>query len=280
MAQKFKKSSFIFDIDSRSPFKLSRSKIDLFIDCQRCFFLSERYGIKRPKFPPFTLNIAVDALLKKEFDIYRSKGQKHPLMKSYGVDAIPYHHKDINIWRENFVGIRFHDKESSLLVFGAIDDVWINSKEELVVVDYKATAKDSKIEKLDDSRWHNQYRRQMEVYQWLLKKNGFKTSSTGYFMYLNGKKDSKAFDGKLEFDISLISYVGDSSWMDNTLKDIKKCLVSGDIPPMGDNCEYCDYRETSGKVFQNIVNNKVKKKKRDSDISGNDITVKNNTLFI
>jgi hypothetical protein len=58
----------IFNPESKEPFELSRSKIDLFLECARCFYLDRRLGIGRPDSFPFTLNNAVDALLKKEFD--------------------------------------------------------------------------------------------------------------------------------------------------------------------------------------------------------------------
>ncbi|MEJ2441526.1 MAG: hypothetical protein P8Y06_01235 [Patescibacteria group bacterium] len=72
---------------NKTPFKLSRSKIDLFLQCPRCFYLDVRLGIKRPSLPGFTLNLAVDELLKKEFDLLRKKGQAHELMKKYKIDA-------------------------------------------------------------------------------------------------------------------------------------------------------------------------------------------------
>ncbi len=50
----------------QNKFKLSRSKIDLFLECPRCFYLGNRLGVSRPPGFPFTLNSAVDALLKKE----------------------------------------------------------------------------------------------------------------------------------------------------------------------------------------------------------------------
>ena len=83
-----------------SKWRLSRSKIDLFVECPRCFYLDNKLGTSRPRGPSFTLNIAVDALLKKEFDVHRSEGSAHPIMEEYGVDAIPYEHKDIDIWRD------------------------------------------------------------------------------------------------------------------------------------------------------------------------------------
>jgi CRISPR/Cas system-associated exonuclease Cas4 (RecB family) len=237
----------IYNPDSKEPFKISRSKIDLFTECPRCFYLDQRLGVKRPSLPGFTLNIAVDHLLKKEFDIHRAQKSAHPLMQTYGIDAIPFEHEKIDEWRENFVGVQCHYKPANFIVFGAIDDVWVNSKGELLIVDYKATSKKEK--PTLEGRWGEQYKRQMEVYQWLFKCNGFKVADTGYFVYVNGKKDAKAFDGKLEFDIDIISYTGNDSWIEKTLGDIKKTLKSDEIPVKGKLCEHCPYREDAGKIL-------------------------------
>jgi len=126
------------------------------------------------------------------------------------------------------------------LITGAIDDLWQNSKGEYIVVDYKATAKAEEITKLDKD-WHKGYKRQMEIYQWLLRRNGYEVSDTGYFVYCNGKADRESFDGKLEFDVTLISYKGDSSWVEKTILDIHKCLNDGKIPEAGSDCDYCGY---------------------------------------
>lgn len=222
--------------------KLSRSKIDFFQECQRCFYIDNKYGVSRPKMPAFTLNVAVDALLKKEFDIHRAKKTSHPLMKKYGVEAIPYSHPEIDSWRENFVGIQYRHEPTDMLITGAIDDVWINPAGELIVVDYKATSKDGKIDSLDNSDWKNQYQRQLEVYQWLLRRKGFEVSSIGYFVYANGQKDRKAFDGQLEFEITLIPHKGDDGWVEKTILNIKKCLDDKHCPSPSKTCDYCAYR--------------------------------------
>ena len=222
------------------PFKLSRSKIDLFLECKRCFYLDRRLGISRPPGFPFSLNSAVDALLKQEFDIYRAQGKRHPLMEKYGIDAIPIGHKDLNVWRDNFTGIQYLHKETNFLITGAIDDIWQNPKGEYIVVDYKATSKNGEITKLDQD-WHKSYKRQIEVYQWLLRKNGYKVSNTGYFVYCNGKKDKKAFDGKLEFEVTLIAYEGDDSWIEKTIFEIYQSLQSDRIPEPNPDCDYCSY---------------------------------------
>ena len=233
--------------------KLSRSKIDLFTECERCFYLDNKLGISRPRGPAFTLNIAVDALLKKEFDAHRAEGTAHPLMKSYKVDAVPYDNEKMADWRHNFTGVQYFYEPESLLITGAVDDVWVNKKGELIVVDYKATAKDTDITELSDTKWENQYKRQMDIYQWLLRQNGFKVSDTGYFLYVNGKADRKAFDGKLEFDVSLIAYKGDDSWIPEVLRNIKKCLESAEIPSASPTCEFCSYREFAGRAFREAI---------------------------
>lgn len=246
----------IYNPDSKAPFKISRSKIDLFVECPRCFYLDQRLGVKKPSIPGFTLNLAVDHLLKKEFDIHRAQKSKHPLMESYGIDAVPFEHEKMNEWRENFVGVQCKYEPTNFLVFGAVDDIWINPQEELLVVDYKATSKKDK--PTLEGRWGAQYKRQIEVYQWLLRCNGFKVSDTGYFVYVNGKKDVEAFDGKLEFDIDIISYKGSDKWIEKTLEDIHKTLNSDEIPTKGELCEHCPYREAAGKI---LLEKHIEKKK-------------------
>jgi hypothetical protein len=230
----------VYDPIIKESFKLSRSKIDLFIQCPRCFYFDRRLGIGRPPGFPFSLNSAVDHLLKLEFDIYRAAGTKHPLIEKYGVDAMPVAHKDLDKWRHNFTGIQFLHSPTNFLITGAIDDLWQNSKGEYIIVDYKATSKDEDINSLDKA-WQDGYKRQMEIYQWLLRQNGYKVSDTGYFVYCNGRKDRKAFDGKLEFDITLIAYKGDDSWVEKKIIEAHKCLNQDVIPEADKNCDYCNY---------------------------------------
>jgi CRISPR/Cas system-associated exonuclease Cas4 (RecB family) len=221
-------------------FKLSRSKIDLFLQCPRCFYLDRKLGVGRPPGFPFALNSAVDALLKQEFDIYRANGTKHPLIEKYGVDAMPVAHDDLDKWRHNFTGIQHLHEPTNFLVFGAIDDLWQNSKGEYIVVDYKSTSKNEDITELNKD-WQDGYKRQMEVYQWLLRHNGYKVSDTGYFVYCNGKADRKAFDGRLDFDVTLIPYTGNDSWVEKAIIEAHKCLNSDKIPKANPDCDYCSY---------------------------------------
>jgi len=119
----------------------------------------------------------------------------------------------------------------------------VTSDGELVVVDYKATAKSKEITDLEESRWHDAYRRQMEVYQWLLRQNGFKVSSTGYFVYANGIAGNDGFFNKVEFRTNVFPYKGSDGWIEPALKKIKDCLES-DIPRESIDCEYCHYAKS------------------------------------
>lgn len=238
-----RKTKGLYDGSSKEPFKLSRSKIEFFLECPRCFYLDRKLGIVRPPGFPFNLNSAVDKLLKQEFDLYREKALAHPLIRNYKVDAIPVKHKKIDEWRNTLKGIQFLHEPTNFLVYGGIDDLWQNSNGEYIIVDYKATSKFGDITELDKD-WHEGYKRQMEVYQWLFRKNGFLVSDTGYFVYCNGRTYNKIFNARLEFDVTLIPYAGNDQWVERTILDIHKCLNSDQIPEPGLECDYCSYIKT------------------------------------
>lgn len=240
--------SGLYSPASTEPFKLSRSKIELFLKCPRTFYLDRRLGISTPSLPGFALNSAVDALLKKEFDTYRKKQQPHALMVQNKIKAIPFAHADLDTWRNNFKGVRFLHGPTNFLVFGAVDDLWLNTDGELHVVDYKSTSTSQEI-KLE-GEYKEAYKRQAEVYQWLLRANGFKVSDTAYFFYVNGLKTEKEFGGALKFNEQIISYVGNDSWVEPTLFKIKDCLNSDKLPPWGENSEWGPFVEGAMKAIK------------------------------
>ena len=235
-----------------AKWRLSRSKIDLFIECPRCFYLDNKLGTKRPSMPSFNLNIAVDELFKKEFDVHRKNGTPHPIMTKYGIEAVPFAHKKMDEWRDPFVGVSHTHEATGLVVCGGVDDLWVTKEGKLIIVDYKATSKAGTIEKLGDSPWEKQYQRQLGVYRWLLEHNGFEVEETGYLVYANASKDEDAFDDKLTFETTLVTCPTMIDWIEPTLTRIKETLSSDSLPPSGDACEHCPYREAAGKKLQKI----------------------------
>ncbi len=235
----YKRERNIYQPQSKEPFALSRTKIENFIKCPRCFYLDCRLGISQPPGFPFSLNNAVDLLLKKEFDAHRASLNPYPLEERYGLKLRPLDDSRIEDWRNNRIGIRYLHKPTNLEIFGAIDDVWVDDKKMIYIVDFKSTSSQNEITLNEE--WKDDYKRQMEIYQWLFRKNGFNVSNTGYFVYCNGKTDRKAFDKKLEFDISVLPYEGKDSWIEPILLEIKKALDSDKIPEANYQCNYCSY---------------------------------------
>jgi len=239
-----KRGRNLYNPSAKEPFRLSRSKLENFLKCPRCFYLDRRLGVDQPPGYPFSLNAAVDILLKKEFDIHRKRQTKHPLLETYGIDAVPFLHPQLDEWRMTLKGLQYYHEPSGFLVTGAVDDIWQNASGELHVVDYKATSKNGEVNL--DADWQRSYKNQMEIYQWLLRhqEEGFKVSPIGYFVYVNGRTDLERFDGKLEFDVKIIPYEGDDSWVEQALLDAKKCLESEKLPPVKEECDYCLYRKS------------------------------------
>jgi len=230
---------------SPTPFPLSRTKVELFLTCPRCFYLDRRLGISRPSGPPFNLNSAVDALLKTEFDRYRDEGAPHPLMTGAGIRAVPHPHPMLATWRANFKGVRTLHEATNFELFGAIDDLWRDlDTGEMIVVDYKSTSKSGEVS--IETGWGSAYKRQMEFYQWLLRRQGLKIARRGWFVYCNGRRDLPAFDAHLEFRIKLIPYDGDDGWVEDTLLAIRQTLERDAPPPLDEDCEYCRFAARAG----------------------------------
>lgn len=230
----------LYEPGTRGPFRLSRSKVDLFRNCPRCFYLDRRLGIARPRGFPFNLNSAVDELLKTEFDRYRAAGEPHPYMVKAGLDAIPFDHPDLGRWRHNFTGAAAAAPGTPFELFGAIDDVWLDKGSgELHIVDYKATSKQGEVSL--DAPWQISYKRQMEFYQWLFRRNGHAVSRVGYFVYCNGDRKRPGFEERLEFSVKVIPYEGDDAWVEPTIREIHTLLESAAVPAPRAGCEYCTF---------------------------------------
>jgi hypothetical protein len=218
--------------------QLSRSKIELFHQCPRCLWLDVARGVPRPSGPPFTLNNAVDALMKSEFDRYRAAGEPHPLFATVGLDAVPFPHAELDRWRHNFTGLRWLDPETGWTLCGAIDDLWQARTGELIVADYKATAR---TEMPTARNLFPSYRRQLDVYQFLVRRQGFEVSNRGWFVYTNGDGRAAGFGDKLCFSTALVPYDGDDAWVLEAFRRAVATVAEPAAPAAGPDCEYCAY---------------------------------------
>ena len=222
--------------------KISRSGVEKYLTCKRCFILNYRYKVSPPSLP-FTLNNAVDNLCKNEFDYYRKRKEPHPIFLENGIDLIPFDHDDIDKWRSNFKGIRFINEKDGYNFGGAVDDVWVRPNGELVIADVKATSKNNFNweETWQKYEYPKSYRRQLEMYQWLFRKNGFDVSNQAYLVYFNGLKNEPFFNQTLKFELHLIKIECNDEWVEQKLIEASSLLNSQDFPTASKTCENCNY---------------------------------------
>ena len=255
------------------PFPISRTRLERFHSCPRCFWVDRVLGIDRPGMPGFLLNTLVDTLLKREFDAHRAEGTPHPYMSENGLGhMVPLEHPMMDEWRHNFKGVRA--EKHGLMITGAVDDIWKSGDgddEEWYVVDYKSTATNADItpELFLEDIYKGSYVRQMVIYQWMLRELGHPVSTRGFFVYENGNNDAEALlsDGTagsprgiplkpalvIEIDTSDESVVVegeriDYDWVEQLVIGAKDCLDLDGPPGPGEFCEHCAYVDVISKV--------------------------------
>jgi len=240
-----------FDIYNSEPYELSRSRIENFIQCPACFYMKQIEGIDYPSIPGFNINEATDILLKRDFDFYRKKKESHPFLINNGYEhLIPFQHEHFELWTQSMHfgaenRMHYDHLETNIRVGGGLDDVWFNKKTSKIhVVDYKSTSqkKDYGPINLND-RWKEAYKRQMDLYVWVLKKKGLDVDDIGFFLYCDGNRfTSQKFlnekDANMQFKITLIEYLTDLNWIEDTLRKIYQCLRLKERPIHSKNCEY------------------------------------------
>ena len=236
--------SIKYDPNSDKPFIMSRSKIDLYLKCKRCAYLDMRLGIKGPKPFPYNLNSRIDTLLKNEHDLARAKKIKTKYLEEFNINAVPYTHAELDVWREPFKAARYHHKETNIVVAGSVDDLWENlDTKKIHIVDYKSTHTE-KFDKLKsfDAPYLIGYKRQAEIYSWILSKLGLDVDNTSYFFYVNAKPAQEVFNNNLEFEYAIIPYkTEDYNWVENTIVEIKNFLETNKIPSSNQECDLCKY---------------------------------------
>ena len=210
-------------------FKLSPSSLNLFIDCPRCFYLQLNKIKSRPRgiFP--SLPSGMDRVLKHHFDHFRTKNELPPELSELKDGSKLFIDDDLmRQWRNNFKGLQWTDKNGNLLR-GAIDDMLIrNSK--LIVLDYKTRGYPLK------EYTHKHYQNQLNLYSFLLQKNGYKTEDYAYLLFYHPTSVKES--GDVVFQSDLIKMKTNTRDAEKLFKNALECL-EGEEPAPSENCEYC-----------------------------------------
>ena len=211
--------------------QLSPNSLNLYYECPLCFWLDKRRGVKRPQPYPYALNAAVDLLLKEEFDKYRKKGELHPLLIANNIPAKLFpNQKLLNEWRNNFQGIRYYDAELDATLFGAVDDILEFSEGKLAPLDYKSTG--SKVITVYD-----RFQLQMDIYTFLLEKNGYKTMRKGCLAFYVVDKEN-GFDDRLPFRKEIQVIDTDPSYVQGLFKEAVNLLRKEAPSSHSADCQY------------------------------------------
>lgn len=218
-------------MSNNKPIQLSPNSLNLYLECPHCFWLDKREGIKRPPPYPYALNAAVDVLLKEEFDKYRKKRELHPLLVANNIPAKLFpNQKLLDEWRSNFKGIRYYDAELDAVLFGAVDDVLEFSDGKLAPLDYKSTG--SKVANVYD-----RFQLQMDVYTFLLEKNGYKTVRKGCLAFYIVDKEN-GFNGRLPFRKEIHMIDTDPSYVQGVFTEAVELLRKDAPPPHSSDCKF------------------------------------------
>lgn len=215
----------------KKPIQLSPNSLNLYFECPLCFWLEKRIGIKRPQPYPYALNTAVDLLLKEEFDKYRKKKELHPLLVAYNIPAKLFpNQKLLNEWRNNRKGIRYYDASLDATLFGAVDDILEFSDGRLAPMDYKSTG--SKVPNVYD-----RFQLQMDVYTFLLEKNGYKTIRKGCLAFYVVDKENGFLD-RLPFKKEIIMIDTDPTYIPEVFGEAVALLRKSAPPSHSLDCQY------------------------------------------
>jgi len=226
-------------MNNNKPIQLSPNSLNLYYECPACFWLEKKMRIKRPPPYPYALNMAVDTLLKQEFDEYRAKGEPHPLLLANNIPAKLFPNQALlNQWRSNFVGIRFYNPKLDATLFGAVDDILQFNDGKLAPLDYKSTG--SAVPNIYD-----RFQLQLDVYTFLLEMNGFLTPRKGYLaFYIVDKKNG--FGDRLPFKKELFEIETNPSDISKLFQDAVLLLRENKPPSHSKDCQYAKwFREVS-----------------------------------
>ena len=218
-------------------YKLSPSSINLMLECPRCFWLQIVKKIKRPDTPFPSLPSGMDKILKEHFDRFMEKGELPPELKEQECinGCKLFNNKEqLKIWRSNFKGIEYLDKKSGILLHGAIDNILVKGNK-LIVLDYKTRGYPLK------ENTHEHYQTQMDLYNFLLRKNGYTTEDYTYLLFYYPNHVTET--GEVIFDTKLIKIKTNPENGEKLFKKAIEILQMKEPPESSKDCGFCKWKE-------------------------------------
>ena len=209
--------------DNNKKYRLSATKLNLLKDCPRCFWLSMVKKINRPTGPISSIPIKMDSIIKKYFNKYRELNELPPIIqgKIQGRLAI------------GMPKTLKYEEENGVLLWGRPDEYFEIENKNIVAFDHKTKSK-------APEEVHRSYQLQLNVYSYLLKMMGYKTTNKAYLAYYY-PDDCELHDGMC-IHCAVIEVNTKPSQVKELVKKAYE-MLNGPIPKYSDNCEYCKWRE-------------------------------------
>lgn len=282
------KSRNIYTPNQNKDFKISRSKFDNFRKCPRCFYFDVVKGYIAPGTPGWALNSKTDELLKKEFDKYREEEKPHPFFLENNLkNIIPYKNNNVakdvdgnvmfcsgskkaykimDAWRTNAKGISIRFKDTNLILYGSVDDIWLDTKtNELIVVDYKSQGTFDEVnpDTYFNAEYRLDYQRQLNFYSYLLNNqqgelSNIKVSKTAYLYVVNARGLDDNFNNQLIFETKLVPVPISDEGIEENLQKMLDLMNSETIPNANPKCKNCAYSRRRADLDFQLSENTIK----------------------
>jgi CRISPR/Cas system-associated exonuclease Cas4 (RecB family) len=220
--------------------KLSPSSLNLFLECPKCFYLQIIKKIKRPETPFPSLPNGMDKILKEHFDRFMEKNELPPELKEEDCarDGCQlFNNKELlKLWRNNLQGLQYLDPETNILLRGAIDNLLVKENK-FIVLDFKTRGYPLK------ENSHEHYIFQLDLYNFLLRKNNYETEDYSYLLFYYPNKVLET--GEVIFDTKLIKIPANPERAERIFKQACQLLLQDQIPEPSENCEFCKLRNVT-----------------------------------
>ena len=175
----------------------------------------------------------MDKILKAHFDAFRDKGQLPPELKDLDGDVKLYDNVFLlDAWRNYRRGIRWEDEHGNIFM-GAVDNI-LKKGDKLIVLDYKTRGYPLK------ENTHEYSQDQLDIYNWLLRKNGYGTEDYAYLLFYHPTKVSE--NGDIVFHTDLIKMKISIKNAENIFKEALDILKQ-EMPNAASGCEFCKWVE-------------------------------------
>ncbi len=209
------------------PYKLSPSRLSLLQECKRCFWLHFNRDVKRPQGPFPSLPNGMDRILKQHFDRFRENGGTPPELQGARVDL--FSDKELlEKWRNHRKGIKWEDENGNVFK-GAVDSI-LEKDDQLIVLDYKTRGYPPK----DEVPYY--YKNQLDIYNFLLRKNGYETKPYSFLLYFHPDKVNGY--GNFIFHKDLKKVPVDIQNAKSIFEEALEVL-NGDMPDPDPDCDFC-----------------------------------------